>query len=153
MGLSPGRLATDLDQFQRIVLDSAILIYHLEDIRPYADLTEVLFGSIAMGKVEALLSTVTVTELLVKPFESGELERVDLCERFLLSLPHARWVGVDYRIAREAARLRAEHRLRTPDAILLATAVAEQAALLSNDRALKRLRPKPVPVLILDDYR
>lgn len=133
-------------------LHTSVLIYHLEDIRPYSELTEEIFGLIAEGKVRAVLSTLTVAELLVKPFQSGEPERLELCERFLLTLPNAQFVPPDYAIAREAARLRAEHRIPTPDAIFLATAAIQQAAFISNDRALKRLRPKPAPILVLDDF-
>lgn len=93
-----------------------------------------------------------VAELLVKPFESGEAERVGLCERFLLSLPDVEFVAPDFLIAREAARIRAQHRIRTPGAIFLATALVQEAALISNDRALKRLRPKPARIVILSDF-
>lgn len=135
-----------------MILDTSVLIYHLEDIRPYSELTEEIFGLIADGKVQALLPTIAVAELLVKPFQSGDAERVESCERFVLSLPHTEFVALDYRIAREAARLRAAHHIRTPDALFLATAAVQEAGLISNDRALKRLRPKPAPLLILDDF-
>ncbi len=128
------------------------MIYHLEDVRPYADLTEEILGLIARGTVQALISTIVVAELLVKPFESGDSERIGSCERFLLSLPNVEFVAPDYAVAREAARIRAKHRLRTPDAIFLATASVREAALVTNDRALKRIRPAPCPVVILDDF-
>ena len=150
--MSRERLLTDLQRLGIVVLDTAVLIYHLEDIQPFAELTEAVFGLIAEGKIEARLSTITAAEILVKPFSSGDVERVALCERFLLTLPHTEWVAPDYRIARETAQIRARHRIRTPDAILLATAAVAKAGVLSNDRALKRPRPSPAQVLILGDY-
>ncbi len=119
---------------------------------PYAELTEEILGAIAEGAVRAVISTVAVAELLVKPFESGDAERVELCERFLLSFGSSALAPVDYAVSREAARLRAAYSIRTPDAIFLATARLHEAAFISNDRALERLRPKPVPLLILDDF-
>lgn len=107
---------------------------------------------IATAEVQCLLSTITVAELLVKPFQSGQAERVELCERFLLSLPETEFVSPDYVIARDAARIRAEYHVRTPDAILLATALTRESAFLSNDRALKRLRLKTPQIVILDDF-
>ncbi len=152
LGVDRSRLVAQLRDLGTVTLDTSVLIYHLEDIKPYSELTEEIFGTIAGGTVQAILSTITVAELLVKPFQSGDVERVELCERFLLSFPHADLAAPDDRIAREAARIRATYRVRTPDAIFLATALVHEAPLISNDHALKRLWPKPAPILILDDF-
>ena len=119
---------------------------------PYADLTEEVFGAIAGGEVRMVVSAVAVAELLVKPFQSPDPETAELCERFLLSFGSAAIAPVDYAVAREAARIRAAHGVRMPDAILLATARLHEATFITNDRALERLRPKAVPLLILDDF-
>src|SRR2546422_11081912 len=66
----------------------------------------------------AVLSTLSVTELLVQPFMEGRRDRLAVLERFILSLPNTRLIPPDYRIAREAARLRAAYGVRTPDALL-----------------------------------
>jgi predicted nucleic acid-binding protein len=84
------------------------------------------------------VSTIAVAELLVKPFETADVTRVELCERFLLSLPNSEFVAPDDIIAREAARMRARHHVRTPDAIFLVTALVREAVFVSNDRALMR---------------
>lgn len=52
-------------------------------------------------------------------------------------------------VAEEAARLRARHNLRTPDAIQLATAIRSGASsFLTNDRHLPKLAP--LNLLLLD---
>jgi len=57
---------------------------------------------------------------------------------------------VSVTIAEQAARLRAQYRLRTPDAIHIATAmIAGCDAFLTNDRDLKRVQA--IRVLILDE--
>jgi len=135
-------------------LDSSILIYHLEDLPPYSALTEAVFVALAEGKFTAVLSTISVTELLVKPFAEGRAERVAACEAFLQGLPHARWVAPHPEIAREAARLRASYRLRTPDALLVATALVEGAkGFLTNDQALRRVEAgEELHVVVLEEY-
>ncbi len=65
---------------------------------------------------------VTVEEILVRPFRSGA-SAVALAEGFLRHFAEIRLIEVDYEIAREAARVRAATGMRTPDALILATAV------------------------------
>ena len=45
-------------------------------------------------------------------------------------------VGIDAAVSREAIRLRRDHRLRVPDAIVAGTAIALNAQLLTNDQRL-----------------
>lgn len=147
------RLKADLAKHRRVGLDSSILIYHLEGLSPYAELTEVVVTGLARGDLTAVISTISVTELLAKPFAQGEEERVRVCEGFLRGLPNAVLVPLSFEIAKEAARLRGVHRLRTPDALIIATALREEAsAFLTNDQKLKNLDGKGIAILILDDY-
>ena len=151
--MKTARLTTELAKFERIGLDTSILIYHLDDITPYSELTEAVFGEVAAGTPEAVVSTISIAELLVKPFADHAPERVAAFERFVLSLPHTRLVASGYVAAKEAARLRARYRLRTPDALLIATAREERAqAFLTNDAGLRRLKGEGLAILVLDDY-
>jgi len=147
------RLEADLAHYKRIGLDSSILIYHLEDLAPYAELTEVIFSILAKGEFSAVLSTISVTELLAKPMASEKEEQIVACEHFLQGLPHTAIVAPGYEIAREAARLRGRYGLRTPDALLLSTSLLGGAkAFLTNDEGLKRVGGERITILILDDY-
>lgn len=147
------RLLADLGRFTRVGLDSAVLIYHLEDVRPYSDLTEDLFAAVARGTPGAVLSTISVAELLVKPRREGQPGRVAALQRFVVSLPNAAVVAPDVAVASEAARLRAAYGLRLPDALLVATARREGAqAFLTNDGELRRLKAEGITVVVLEDY-
>lgn len=151
MGKRKG-LTADLNRYQKVGLDSSILIYHLEGLMPYADLTEAIFRSLARGEFFAALSTISVTELLAKPLAEEKDEAVALCEQFLQGLPYTTIIAPSYAIAREAARLRGHHGLRTPDALLLATALSEGAkAFLTNDAAFARIKEE-IAILFLEDY-
>jgi len=148
------RLKADLAKHRRVGLDSSILIYHLEGLSPYAELTEVVVTGLARGDFTAVISMISVTELLVKPFAVGEEERVRVCEGFLRGLPNAVLVPLSFEIAKEAARLRGAHRLRTPDALIIAAVLREGAsAFLTNDhQKLENLDGKGIEILVLDDY-
>lgn len=147
------RLMSDLGRFTRVGLDSSVLIYHLEDVRPYSDLTEDLFAAIARGVPGAVLSTISVAELLVKPWRERQPGRIAAFERFVVSLPNAAVVAPDVGVANDAARLRAAYGVGRPDALLVATARREGAqAFLTNDRGLRRLKGEGIVVVVLDDY-
>jgi predicted nucleic acid-binding protein len=142
-----------LKKLKRVGLDSSILIYHLEDLEPYSSLTENIFARVAEGSLNAVLSTVSVTELLVQPFTTGQKDRIAAIERFLYSLPNTEIKSPDYPIAREAARLRSRYRVRTPDALLIATSINKKAdAFITNDGGLRALRDEGLTILVLADF-
>jgi predicted nucleic acid-binding protein len=134
-------------------LDSSILIYHLEGVAPYADLTEALFVAIGEASPAAVLSTLSVTELLVQPFAEGKADRVAVFERFILTIPNTTVIPPNYALAKEGARLRAKYGIRGPDALLVATALGEKAeAFLTNDAPLRKLEAEGISIVVLDDY-
>ena len=63
-----------------------------------------------------------MTELLVHPYRTGSEQLVDEYYGLLASYPNLDWVAPNLEIADTAARFRAFHKLRTPDAIQAATA-------------------------------
>ncbi len=140
-------------QYERVFLDSAPIIYHLEDIKPYSMLTTEVFATLASGELEGILSTVSIAELLTKPFRDGRDDQISVFEAFISSLPQTRLVVPTYAIAKQAAKLRGQYGLRTPDALLFSTAQAEGCdAFLTNDIRLKKLGGEEVTVIILSEF-
>lgn len=89
-------------------------------------------------------------ELLVRPYREKDQDGVDSFYALLSTYPNLSWVATTLDIADQAANLRAEHNLKTPDAIQAATALISVATgLISNDPAFRRV--KPLDVLIFDD--
>jgi predicted nucleic acid-binding protein len=89
-------------------------------------------------------------ELLVYPYREGDQDAVDAFYALLSTYPNLNWIAASLDIADQAAKLRAEHNLKTSDAIQAATALLSQATgLLSNDPTFMRV--KQLEVLILDD--
>jgi predicted nucleic acid-binding protein len=153
VALKKAKFIADLKKLSRAGLDSSMAIYHLEDIEPYSELTEIAFAAIARGELVGVWSTITVTELLTKPFAAGQMDRVTACEHFIRSFSHTILSATTYAIAKEAARLRGHYHLRTPDALLLATALHEKAdGFLTNDSRLRRVTAEGLTILMLDDY-
>jgi hypothetical protein len=57
-------------------------------------------------------------ELLVQPCRDSAEQRVNEFYALLATYPNLDWIAADLEIADIAARLRATHRPRTPDALL-----------------------------------
>ena len=116
-----------------IALDTNCFIYYFEEKRYLKEL-EYLFSSIENGSFQALTSVLTITEILVKPKSLGLHHVVDEYTALLGTYPNLKIIPFTFDIAVRAAEIRSTYKLRTPDAIHLATACENQATLfLSND--------------------
>jgi predicted nucleic acid-binding protein len=90
-----------------------------------------------------------MTELLVQPYRDSDRRRVREFYGLLSTYPNLEWISPNLEIADMAARMRAVHRMRTPDALLSATAVCAQAAgLITNDSIFQRV--DRLETLVLD---
>ena len=147
MGLE--RLRAFLGRHRRIALDTSIFIYQLEASPRYLALTDHIFSWLERPRSTAVTSTITMTELLVQPYRDSDEQRVDEFYGLLSTYPNLDWLVPNLEIADLAARIRAIHRLRTPDALQAATAVqAEATGLITNDPVFERV--KDFETLILE---
>ena len=130
-------------------LDSAPLIYALEENPSYIPGMRAFLQALYEGHFRTVTSTVTLVEVLTHPIRQGNLALVARYEEFLLNTAGLAMLDLSVPAAREAARLRAEYNLRTPDAVQLATAITEGAShFLTNDSRLARVTE--LRVLVLD---
>lgn len=149
MGLD--RLRAVLQRHRRIALDTSVFIYQLEANERYLPLTDCIFTWLERADSKAVTSTITMTELLVRPYRDADEELVDESYALLSTYPNLEWIAPTLEIADRAARFRAVHRLRTPDALQAATAAyAGATAFLTNDEALERV--EELAVLILERF-
>ena len=121
-----------------LTLDSAPIIYFLENHPGLAGRYAPLFDAAAQGSVSIAVSAITVAEVIAGPLAAG---KEALAEQYRAAL--GRWLvaPVTEELAALAARFRARFRLRLPDAIQLATAVHTGSyALMTHDRDFSRVR-------------
>lgn len=115
-----------------LLLDSAPIIYCLEEKAGFFERFEALFALQAAGEVTFAVTTITIAEVLAGPFKSHDDARA---RRYRAVLESWRIVELNADLAEAAARLRASMRLRLPDAIQAASALAINAdALVTHDR-------------------
>ena len=121
-------------------MDTSIFIYQLEANARYLAFTDHLFSWLEQPGRAAVTSTITMTELLVQPYRDADEQRVDEFYALLSTYPNLDWIAPNLEIADLAARIRALHRLRTPDALQAATAVyAHATGLITNDPVFERV--------------
>jgi predicted nucleic acid-binding protein len=138
LGLS--RLRGFLRRHGRIALDTSVFIYQLEANTRYLPLTDLIFSWLERPAAKAVTFNIVMTELLVAPYRDSDEQRVDEFYALLSTFPGLDWIAPNLEIADVAARLRAVHRLRTPDALQAATAAyAAAAALITNDAVFERV--------------
>lgn len=146
------RLQSFLSKHRRIALDSSIFIYFLEQNAAYVELAEEVFEWLEGAENSAVTSTLTMAEVLVYPYRLSNQKLVDQYYSLLSQFPNLEWVAPELRVADGAARIRTIHRLRTPDALQIATAIESGAtAFLTNDSELSRV--SEIEVVLLDQLR
>ncbi len=144
------RLRAFLRRHRRIALDTSIFIYHLESNPKYLAYTDAIFSWLERSESKAITSTITMTELLVLPYREGDEQRANAFYGLLSTYPNLDWIAPNLEIAEIAARIRALHRLRTPDALQAATAAHSQATgLVTNDAVFERV--EGFQTLVLDE--
>jgi predicted nucleic acid-binding protein len=139
---------TFLRRHRILALDTSIFIYQLEANPRYLQLTDRIFSWLESPDSMAVTSTITMTELLVKPYRDSDEQHVDEFYGLLSQYPNLSWIAPNLEIADMAARLRARHRMRTPDALQAATAGYSGATgLITNDTVFERIEALEILVL------
>jgi predicted nucleic acid-binding protein len=145
------RLRRVVEKHKIVGLDTAPLIYFIEDVAPYADLVEPIFRLLESGRTTAVTSTITLAEVLTKPLSDKNLQLVDEIKFTLKSLSTLSLIPVGEAIAEAAALIRARYTLRLPDALQVASAIQGGATLfITNDGRLKKV--EGIETVVLEDY-
>lgn len=134
----------------RLAIDTAPIIYFIEENPRYLSLVGSIFERVARGSLPAVTSAITLCEVLTRPLQQGRDDLREGYTELLLNAEHFSTLPLDVEAATLAARLRARHGIRTPDAFQIACALASECdAFLTNDGTLKRV--DEIRVLVLDD--
>jgi predicted nucleic acid-binding protein len=109
-----------------------------------------IFRRVAEGKIQAITSVVTLTEVLSMPIEKQQVEYEKEYREMLLNTEHIELLTINVAIAEGSARLRVKYHLRTPDAMQIASAIESGCdAFLTNDHDLRQVTE--IKILWLDD--
>jgi predicted nucleic acid-binding protein len=121
-----------------LLVDSAPIIYVLEEHAEFAPIFRPVFEAHEKGLVRLAVTTVTLAEVLSGPLRTGDEV---LTERYRSTLKSWFVVDLDSEIAESAARLRASLKLKLADSVQAASALAIGAdALVTHDRDFSAVR-------------
>ncbi len=116
-------------------VDTSPLIFYIEEHPVYGPLMDPFFEAVEQGEIRIVTSMVTLLEVLVHPIARGDEALAQKYNDILLTSPHIETATITAVTAQTAAELRAVYRLKTPDALQLATCVTRHAGVfLTNDR-------------------
>jgi predicted nucleic acid-binding protein len=133
-----------------VYVDAQVCIYTVEQHPVYSPLLRPVWQAVQNGNLDVVSSDLSLLETLVGPLKHANAPLAATYEQFFLQ-PGVRLLPITPQVLREAARLRATTRLRTPDAIHAATAALAGCALfLTNDLAFRSVAT--LPVVILQDH-
>jgi predicted nucleic acid-binding protein len=134
-----GVVRDELERARIVCLDTAPIIYFIENSPEFAPLVAPVVRDIDAGRRRGVSSIITLIEVLVKPLRLGRVALADAYRRRLLGQPNLQLLDLAAPIAERAAEIRARHNFKVPDSIQLATAVHGGADLfLTNDHDLAR---------------
>lgn len=137
-----------LRNHRRIALDTSVFIYQIEANPRYVAFADAIFEWLERPNRSAVTSTITMMEVLVQPYRDSSQARADRYYALLSSYPRLEWRAPTLETADIAARLRAKHRLASPDALQAACAIeAGATALITNDTAFERVKAFETMVL------
>lgn len=105
-----------------LAIDTSPFIYYVESNPNYIERMDAIFQLVNVD-IQFITSVITLTEVLVMPFSTNQIYFEQEYREMLLNAEHITSIEVSSSIAELAARLRAKYRLRTPDAIQIATAL------------------------------
>jgi uncharacterized protein len=125
---------------RRVLIDTSVWIYHLEQHPQLSAPAGTIIERLEAGKFRGVASELTLLELTVRPLQLGRQDVADDYEILLSYFPHLDLEPVSRDVLIEAAGIRARQRLRTPDAIQLATGIRAGATLaVSNDESWREV--------------
>ena len=132
-----------------VYLDANGFIYSVERSEPYRTLLEPMWRRARAGEFDVASSEITVLETLVGPLRAGD-EVVEMLLRSVFDAHEVSLIPATRRLWENAARVRADTGLKTPDALHAATALGAGCALfVTNDTDFRRV--EGLPVVVLDD--
>ncbi len=122
--MSLASLQATLRGVRRLALDTSVVIAAGDAADPRQACARWLLDAIERGRFTfTVISTLTVAEALVRAVTTSFEDGITV-QTALRNLPHLTIAPLDFDIAVEAAHIRGATKLKMPDAIVLATAVA-----------------------------
>ncbi len=133
-----------------IFIDTAPFIYFFEKNEKYFQPMSMLFDFIYDNDVQVVTSIITYIEITTHPMKLGNKKLALKYRDYFTNSENISLYPVNLLIAEEAVLFRTKYKMKTPDAIQLATAaVCGADYIVSNDGLWNRM--SDAPVIMVDE--
>jgi predicted nucleic acid-binding protein len=128
----------ELKKGLKLFVDTAPIIYFIEEHPVYINEVSDIFDRTADGTVQVVTSVITLIEVLAKPYKLGQNTLVGVYKDFFSNSKGFSVMSVDSSIAELTAKIRAEFGFKVPDALQLAIFEHNDCDFfVTNDKQLK----------------
>jgi predicted nucleic acid-binding protein len=142
------KITERLQTVTRLFLDTAPVVYYVEEDIRYLALVDPVFDRLDAGTLVAVTSPVTLAECLVMPYRNHQVELQQVFSDVIVNGANVLFASIDREMGRRAAELRARYNLSLTDAFQIAVALQSGCdAFLTNDMTLKRVSELSMIVL------
>jgi predicted nucleic acid-binding protein len=143
------KIADALQDVHSLFLDTAPLVYYVEEHPNYLAVTTAVFDLVDADNLTFITSPVTLAECLIFPIRMGNTVVQQNFVDLILYGENTKFVSLNEIIAQQAAELRVRYNLELADAFQIATALVSNCdAFLTNDIRLQRV--SEIRVLVID---
>lgn len=139
-----------MTEFKRVFIDTAPIIYYLENSLLYKDNIKKFFAKCIENNVQIVTSAITVEEYLVFPYTSGQMELVDNFKEFI-EFMNVDIIQIDNKIAEQGAKIRSRYKnFKAMDALQIASAIVSECDMFfTNDKQLRH--ETELPCITMED--
>jgi len=124
---------------KKVLIDSSIIIYLTDTIQPYDSLSKELFTMIEDGEAEAVISILSVAEVMQGPIKAGKADIAMEVKDYLVNFPNCHCLHITYDVLDKIGNdERVDWKaLRLVDSLIIASGLSAGVDLfVSNDRHL-----------------
>jgi len=122
---------------KKVLIDSNIIIYLTEETEPYYHLSQELFSMLEEGACNAVMSILSVSEVMQGPLRAGKTDTAMAVKNYLFNFPNSHCQQITFEVL---DRMGMDERvnwktLRIVDSLIVASGLYAQVDLfISNDR-------------------
>lgn len=136
--MEPEQITEELADYARVFVDTPVFLYFFEENPDWLELVVPIFELTEQKKIKLVTSTITTLEVITGFAKKDDQESIEGFKDMLAEFG-VEVLNFEKQHVETAARLRAEHGFRTPDAIQLALTIEEDIpAFATNDQQLTR---------------
>ncbi len=138
--IAPSRLKKKISG-KKLLIDSNIIIYLTDTIQPYEPLSRLIFEMVEMGDASAVLSIISVAEIMKGPIGASQHRKALDVKEYLLNFPNIFCQEITLAVLKHVGEnnLVEWTKLRTIDSLIIASGLENSVDLfISNDAHFKK---------------